>query len=169
MRSGGDLNDLGVTRERHVGRIHDRGVDRLVLDEVDELIRRLRITRRRRRDACGVEDPPRVDPARRLLHAQPELQIRIAEIVDAGDAGGVSFRHDDRHRVGGEDDRLRAGQVGLGQSVHVGRIGRGEDIGRGAIDDLVGEQVGGVEVRVRNCVLVLRLECESDVRERLGQ
>ena len=40
------------------------------------------------------------------------VAVRIAEIVDAGDAGGIPDRHDDRHHVGGEDDGLRAGQDG---------------------------------------------------------
>ena len=34
-------------------------------------------------------------------------------------------------------------------------------LGRGAIDDLIGKQVGGVEVRVRNYVLVLGLEANA--------
>ena len=115
------------------------------------------------RICCGVAS------ARHLLGAEHDGDVRVGEVGDAGDAGRVAGRDDDRQEVGGEDLGLGAVEPGLGELVHVGGVGRGEDVGRGALDDLLDERRRGVEAERGAGVGVGGLEGLADLGERLGQ
>ena len=151
----GDVDDAGVGLPG--GHLGDHAAD--VLLEAD----------RGHGDAGGGEDLVGVVAARHLRGADHGLDVGVGEVGDAGDAERVARGDDDRQQVGGEDLRLAAVEAGVGELVHVGGVGGGEHVGRGALGDLLHERRGGVEAERRLGVRVGRRERLADLGERLGQ
>ena len=124
----------------HIGDVDDPGI-RLARSHLGhDTLHVLLQAHRRHRDGRGVEDLLGVLPARHLRRAEHDLQVRLGQVGDTGDALRVARRHDDLEQVRGEDDRLGAVEAGGGELVHVRGVGGGEDVCWSTLGDLLHER-----------------------------
>ena len=133
-----DLDHVGgVAGGDDVGDVDDAGVGLAGGDLGDHAADVLLEADRGDRDAGRGEDLVGVVATRNFGGADHGLDVGVGEVGDTGDAERVARGDDDRQQVGGEDHRFAAVESGVGQLGHVGGVGGGEHVRRGALGDLL--------------------------------
>ena len=122
-------------------------------------------------DAGGLEHLLGIGADRHLRGRGDDDQVGVGEILDAADPLRVARLHDDGERVRGERGRIPVVESGVDQLVHVVLVSGREDVGRRAVLDDRGRQLGGGrEVEHDVGIGVRRLELDGNrlegVRER---
>lgn len=111
----------------------------------------------------------RVAAHRHLSLGQHEPQARSAQVVGGVDASRVVRWRDDHQFVPDERDGIAGNQVLLLGRLHLGVVGRREDIRLGAFTHLGHQRLGASEVVGDAEAGVRRLEIDLDLAERIGQ
>ena len=144
-----DLDALDrVTGGQYVGPVDDPGVELAGLDLGEQRADVGLVGVDRRRHAGVGERLAAELPAGDLLGAEPDQQVAVGEVGEPGDAGRVAGRDGDLELVLDEARRI-GGRSGFDDLVHVGRVGRREDVSRRAGEDLLAQGGRAREVERR--------------------
>ena len=118
---------------------------------------------------CPGQEIKRVLTDGYLLGGQHQLEARVGQVFERGDAGRIVARMD-HHQAVAREGVLRAADdvAGFDHHVHLGVVGRGEDVGGCALDNLLRQLIGAGEVEAGGRS-VGGVELLADLGERIGQ
>ena len=122
----------------------------LVRDDVVQHV--LRVVRREAAGATELrQGDPGIETGRHALIGEHQLDAAAGKVLQPRDVRGIGDRHDRDQPVVCEDWLLAAGQAAVAHHGHPVIVGRGKDVGRGALLDLQGKLLrpGVVDVDVQ--------------------